>query len=75
MTTLAQDEALISALDAHLRAKMAVEGGNLSSDAVIREIRTMNMLFDVCVDSGMSWIVDDYLGWASIRVGEILRAA
>ena len=75
MTTLAQDEALIGALDAHLRAKMAVEAGDLSTEAVVREIRTMNVLFDYCVDHGMSWLSDDLLGWASIRVREILCAA
>lgn len=68
MTTEAHLEVLSTAFDAHGRATRKVEGGDLSMDAVRAEIRAINVLFDACMDAGMSFEVSDHVGWAAERI-------
>lgn len=68
MTTEARLEALSTAFDAHGWATRKVEGGDLSVDAIRAEIRAINVLFDACIDAGMSFEVSDHAGWAAERI-------
>lgn len=75
MADQAQLEVLSGALDSALRARAAVEGGDLSFTAVTAEVRTVNRLIDAAVDCGMSYCEADHIGWASQRVATWLCSA
>lgn len=74
MATEAQMEVLSGALDSALRAEATVKAGDLSSEAVRREIHTTNVLLDACIEAGMSHDEADHVGWAAVRVGQWLTA-
>jgi len=75
MNIEARTEVLSTALTAALLARSAVEAGDMSTEAVRREIRTTNVLFDACLDLGMSHEVADHESWAAERVTRWLVAS
>jgi hypothetical protein len=73
--SLAKDETLLTALDAHLRAKLLVDSGADTTDAFRNEVRTLNRLFDAALACGAPFETPDIVEWSSIRASEILCAA
>lgn len=68
-------ERLNSALASALRSQAAVEGGDLSMDAIRRSIHDSNALLDAAIDCGMSHDEPDHFAWSAIRVAQWLCAA
>jgi len=74
MASPAQLERLSTALDADTRAGLAMDR-NQTFENVTAGIRAQNVLFDTCIDAGMSLETIDFRTWAAVRVARWLRAA
>jgi hypothetical protein len=68
-------EVLSGALDGALRARGAVEAGDLSMEAVQANIKTANRLLDACFEAGMPHTTVNHFPWAAKRVARWLCEA
>ena len=74
MTALANQERLITALDGYVRAQLRVVREQ-TDEAFRAQIRASNVLFDACIDCGMSQDEAAFEAWASDRATSFLCAA
>jgi hypothetical protein len=74
MSDLANNEKLLTAFDAHVRADLRVSGGDMSAEAVKGLVRTQSVLFDAALACGMPFDEPCITDWTGLRIGQFLTA-